>query len=49
MAPHIVGQALKGAILVAKVFESIGFKVLPNWKEDRSDIIQCIRLIAVKS
>lgn len=43
MAPHIVGQALKGAILVAKVFESIGFKVLPNWKEDRSDIIQCIR------
>lgn len=43
MAPHIVGQALKGAVLVARVFEMLGYEVLPNWKEDRSDIIQCIR------
>ena len=44
MAPHIVGQALKGATLVAKTFEDLGYKVLPHWNEDRADIIQCIRL-----
>ncbi|NLI60836.1 MAG: hypothetical protein GX375_05335 [Clostridiales bacterium] len=43
MAPHIVGQALKGATLVAKTFEDLGYKVLPHWNEDRADIIQCIR------
>ena len=43
MAPHIVGQALKGAALVAKVFEVLGYQVLPRWMEDRADIIQCIR------
>lgn len=43
MSPHIVGQAIKGAALVAKVFETIGYQVLPHWEEKRSDIIQCIK------
>ncbi len=43
MAPHIVAQALKGATLVAYVFQALGYKVLPHWEEDRADIIQCIR------
>lgn len=43
MAPHIVAEALKGATLVAKVFESLGYEVLPHWQDKRSDIIQCIR------
>lgn len=43
MAPHVVGQALKGAALTAGVFEYLGYKVLPNWKGDRADIIQCIQ------
>ncbi|HZJ82316.1 MAG TPA: methionine gamma-lyase family protein [Clostridia bacterium] len=42
MAPHVVGESLKGMTLGANIFQSLGFEVLPNWEEDRSDIIQCI-------
>ncbi len=44
VAPHIVGQALKGAILVAQVFADLGYAVLPAADEPRSDIIQAIKL-----
>ncbi|NLJ40640.1 MAG: hypothetical protein GX352_03370 [Clostridiales bacterium] len=44
LAPHIVGQSLKGAVLTSKVFETLGYKVTPKWEEERADIIQCIRL-----
>ncbi|HOV70235.1 MAG TPA: methionine gamma-lyase family protein, partial [Clostridia bacterium] len=30
MAPHIVCEALKGAVLCAKVFETLGYEVLPK-------------------
>ncbi len=43
MAPHIVGEAIKGATLLAKVFENLGYQVLPHWQGKRSDIIQCIK------
>lgn len=43
MAPHIVGEAIKGAILTAKLFEDLGYEVLPKWDEQRSDIIQSIK------
>ena len=43
MAPHVVGQALKGAILASYLFEALGYEVLPRWKGEREDIIQCIR------
>src|SRR5699024_512192 len=43
MAPHVVGEALKGAILTANVFERLGYQVLPRYTDDRADIIQCIK------
>ena len=42
IAPHIVGQALKGAIFIAKVLEKKGFQTSPLWNEARTDIIQKI-------
>lgn len=42
MAPSIVKDALKGAVLAAKVFEELGFKTSPHYTETRSDIIQTI-------
>lgn len=44
MAPHIVGQALKGSVLAAKVFEILGYKVFPKHDDTRSDITQSIML-----
>ena len=42
MAPSIVSEAVKGAILAAKVFEDIGFNSAPRYDEARTDIIQNI-------
>ncbi|AEF94261.1 aluminum resistance family protein [Desulfotomaculum nigrificans CO-1-SRB] len=44
MAPHIVAEALKGAVFAARLFERLGFKVSPTYDEPRSDIIQSIAL-----
>ncbi len=44
MAPHIVGQAIMGAILVSQVFSDLGYQVSPLPHELRTDIIQAIRL-----
>ncbi len=44
LAPHVVGEALKGSILSAKVFESLGFPVFPASDAPRYDITQSIRL-----
>ena len=44
MAPTITAGAVKGAIFAANVYESLGFDVLPNGKEDRYDIIQAVSL-----
>jgi Cystathionine beta-lyase family protein involved in aluminum resistance len=42
MAPKVVSGALKGAILCAKVYETLGYKVNPSPEASRSDIIQAI-------
>lgn len=42
MAPSIVSDAVKGAILAAKVFEQIGYISTPKYNEKRTDIIQTI-------
>ncbi len=42
MAPSVVSEALKGAVLASKVFEKIGFDTYPKYYEKRSDIIQNI-------
>ena len=44
MAPTVTAGAVKGAIFAANVYESLGFDVLPNGKEDRYDIIQAVSL-----
>lgn len=44
LAPHIVSEAVKTAILAAKVFEDLGFEVRPKSDDYRSDIIQSIKL-----
>ena len=43
MAPHTVTQALKTALLTARVFENLGFATTPPANEQRADIIQAIR------
>jgi len=43
LAPHFVGQALKGSVLAAAVFERIGFATHPRWDEPRTDLIQAVR------
>ncbi len=43
ISPHTVMQAVKGAILAAKVFEKIGFEVSPQYSDNRTDIIQSIK------
>lgn len=42
MAPSVVSEAVKGAVLAAKVFEDIGFNSIPRYDEKRTDIIQNI-------
>lgn len=44
LAPNIVAEAQKGAVLAAKLFELLGYPVLPTAEEERTDIIQAIRL-----
>ena len=44
LAPHTVAQALKTAVFCAAMLESIGFETSPKVGENRSDIIQMIRL-----
>ncbi len=42
MAPTVVAGAVKGAIFAANAYEKLGYKVLPDGKESRHDIIQAI-------
>ena len=44
MAPHVVAQAIKGAIFAAAVFAKLGYKTLPLPTDKRGDIIQAIQL-----
>jgi cystathionine beta-lyase family protein involved in aluminum resistance len=43
LAPHVVGEALKGAVFTAAVLEEAGFSTDPGWDSPRTDIIQQIR------
>lgn len=44
LAPHIVSEAVKGALLVAIVYSNLGFRVIPAVDDKRSDIIQAVEL-----
>lgn len=42
MAPSVVCDAVKGAVLAAKIFDEIGYDSSPKYNEKRTDIIQNI-------
>lgn len=44
LAPTVTAGALKGAVFAANVYERLGFKVVPDSKEERHDIIQAVEL-----
>lgn len=43
LAPHVVGQAVKGSVFAAALFSELGFDISPTVDEVRTDIIQAIR------
>ncbi len=44
LAPTVVAGSLKGAIFAANIYERLGYKVVPNSRESRHDIIQAVEL-----
>jgi cystathionine beta-lyase family protein involved in aluminum resistance len=44
LAPQVTAGALKAAIFAANIYERLGFKVVPDSKESRHDIIQAVIL-----
>jgi cystathionine beta-lyase family protein involved in aluminum resistance len=43
LAPHVVGQALKGAVFTAALLEKIGMNTYPKWNAKRTDLIQSVQ------
>ncbi|MBS4207510.1 methionine gamma-lyase family protein [Bacillus sp. FJAT-50079] len=43
LAPHITGQALKGAVFTAALLEQIGMNTTPSWDAKRTDLIQSVQ------
>ena len=44
LAPHITMEALKGALLFAKAYDALGYRIAPKVTDKRSDIIQSVEL-----
>ncbi|HZG81108.1 MAG TPA: methionine gamma-lyase family protein, partial [Brevibacillus sp.] len=42
LAPHVVGEALKGAVFSSALLERLGFQTNPLWHEPRTDLIQSV-------
>jgi cystathionine beta-lyase family protein involved in aluminum resistance len=43
LAPHVVGQALKGAVFTAALLEKLGMNSSPKWDSNRTDLIQSVQ------
>lgn len=43
LAPHVVGQALKGAVFTAAMLEKLGMNSSPSWDALRTDLIQSVQ------
>lgn len=43
LAPHVVGECMKGAVLLSAAFEEMGCEVMPGAADMRSDITQSIK------
>lgn len=48
LAPHLVGQAVKGSVFAAAIFEDLGFISSPRWDAQRTDLIQAIRFTSAE-
>lgn len=44
LAPHVVGEAVKGAIFLSALFEVMGYDIRPKPESRRTDIVQAIDL-----
>ncbi|HAM80425.1 aminotransferase class I/II-fold pyridoxal phosphate-dependent enzyme [Ornithinibacillus bavariensis] len=42
LAPHVVGEALKGAVFTSRFLELLGFMTKPNYQAERTDLIQSV-------
>ncbi len=42
LAPHVVGEAIKGAIFTAALLEKLQLDVHPTWQAPRTDLIQTV-------
>lgn len=43
LAPHVVAQALKGAVFTAAMLENLGMNSSPKWDTKRTDLIQSVQ------
>ena len=44
LAPQMVAEALIGADIISSAFDKLGFKTLPTFGSERSDLIQIVRV-----
>lgn len=44
LAPTVTAGALKGAVYAANLYEKLGYRVIPDGKEERYDIIQAVEM-----
>ncbi len=42
MAPHVVGEALKGAVFTSRLLELAGYTTSPHYQAVRTDLIQSV-------
>ncbi|WP_018660240.1 aminotransferase class I/II-fold pyridoxal phosphate-dependent enzyme [Heyndrickxia acidiproducens] len=43
LAPHVVAQALKGAVFTSAILEEFGMNTHPKWDAERTDLIQSVQ------
>lgn len=43
LAPAMVGQAVRGSVFAAALFEELGYETSPHWSTPRTDLIQALR------
>ncbi|MEF7561709.1 methionine gamma-lyase family protein [Bacillus infantis] len=43
LAPHVAGQALKGAVFTSALLEMLGMNSSPKWDAERTDLIQSVQ------
>lgn len=43
LAPHVVGQALKGAVFTSAFLDRLNFDTNPKWNDQRTDLIQSVQ------